>query len=173
MADEAAHTGMIHYQLQCGQGHAFDGWFPDSDGFDKQANLGLVACPACADTRVTRALMAPAVQARRRAPPPQAAAAPASAPAAPPPPPPPGGPVAIAGERMPDHVRTALQRLRAEVERTCDYVGPNFAEEALRIHRGEADARGIYGETTPEQAEALAEEGVDVARIPWVPRADG
>jgi hypothetical protein len=74
---------------------------------------------------------------------------------------------------MPDHVRAVLQRLRAEVERTCDYVGAQFADEALRIHRGEADARGIYGETTPEQAEALAEEGVDISRIPWVSRADG
>jgi hypothetical protein len=90
-----------------------------------------------------------------------------------PPPPPPGGPIAIAGERMPDHVRAVLQRLRVEVERTCDYVGEQFAEEALRIHRGETNPRGIYGETTPEQAEALAEEGVDISRIPWVPRADG
>jgi hypothetical protein len=59
------------------------------------------------------------------------------------------------------------------VERNCDYVGDQFAEEARRIHAGDSEKRGIYGETTPEQAEALAEDGIAVARIPWVPRADG
>jgi hypothetical protein len=81
--------------------------------------------------------------------------------------------VAVASERLPDHMRAMLQRLRAEVEKNCDYVGEQFADEARRIHRGESDVRGIYGETTPEQAEALADEGIEVNRIPWVPRADG
>jgi hypothetical protein len=79
----------------------------------------------------------------------------------------------MAAGRMPAQMLAMLQRMRAEVEKHCDYVGPGFAEEARRIHRGESDKRGIYGETTPEQAEALAEEGIEVSRIPWVPRADG
>ncbi len=66
-----------------------------------------------------------------------------------------------------------LQRMRAEVEKRCDYVGPGFAEEARRIHNGESEARGIYGEATPEEAERLADDGIEVASIPWVPRADG
>jgi hypothetical protein len=108
--------------------------------------------------------MAPAVAKGREAPP---AAEPVPAgPAAPP-------PVAASAERLPDHVRAALQRLRAEVERHCDYVGPAFAEEARRIHRGESAERGIYGEASEEQAEALAEDGIKVACIPWVPRAEG
>lgn len=74
---------------------------------------------------------------------------------------------------MPDHIRAQLQRMRAEVEKQCDYVGAEFAAEARRIHTGESAARGIYGETTAEEAEALAEDGIEVARIPWVPRADG
>ena len=74
---------------------------------------------------------------------------------------------------MPDQVRAMLQKIRAEVEKNCDYVGEKFADEARRIHRGESDKRGIYGETSPTEAEALAEEGIEVSRIPWVPRADG
>ena len=66
-----------------------------------------------------------------------------------------------------------LQRMRAEVEKNCDYVGPDFADQARAMHRGEVEAKPIYGETTEEQAESLAEEGIDVAKIPWVPRADG
>ena len=50
---------------------------------------------------------------------------------------------------------------------------PGLPKRPRKIHRGEADARGIYGETTPEQAEILADEGIEVARIPWIPRADG
>lgn len=157
---------MIHYQLRCGQDHEFDGWFKDSSTFDKQAKRGLVECPTCGDTKVTRALMAPAVSTREAAPvvvePP-----PSNAPVAPPAPP------VSAGGRIPAQVVALLQRMRAEVERNCDYVGGEFAEEARKIHRGESEKRGIYGETTPGEAEALAEEGIEVASIPWVPRSDG
>ncbi len=166
---------MIHYQLRCSQDHGFDGWFKDSAAFEAQAARGLVECPVCGDVKVDRALMAPAListalgrQGADRAPEPEAAPAPAPAQAAPSPPP----ATAVAG-RLPDHLRAALQRLRGEIERNCDYVGPRFAEEARRIHKGESEARGIYGETTPEQAEALAEDGIDFTRVPWVPRADG
>ena len=64
-----------------------------------------------------------------------------------------------------------LQEMRQHVEANCDYVGPRFAEEARRIHRGEADARGIYGEATDTESQELADEGIEVARIP-VPPSD-
>jgi hypothetical protein len=154
---------MIHYQLRCSDAHEFDGWFKDSATFDRQAKRGLVECPICGDTKVTRALMAPAVSTRDAAEPPQPQpeAQPPAVPAEPPP------------TRMPAQVFAMLQRMRAEVEKNCDYVGPEFAEEARRMHRGESDKRGIYGETTKDQAEALADEGIEIASIPWVPRADG
>ena len=155
---------MIHYQLQCSQGHGFDGWFRDSAAFDAQAEQGLLECPLCADTQVSRALMAPAVPKRDR---------PAPQPPAPAKAEEPGPPVAVVGQRMPDQIRAMFQRLRAEVERNCDYVGQEFADEARRMHRGESERRGIYGEATSEQTEALADEGIEVARIPWLPRADG
>jgi hypothetical protein len=154
---------MIHYELRCSHDHAFDGWFKDSAAFERLAKRGLVECPHCGDTKAERALMRPAVPAKREARP----TVPAPAPQ------PPRPPEAVAGGPMPAQMRAMLQRMRAEVERHCDYVGPQFAEEARKIHRGESDKRGIYGETSPEQADALAEEGIEVQRIPWVPRADG
>jgi hypothetical protein len=161
---------MIHYQVRCSQDHEFDGWFKDSAAFDKQSKRGLVECPVCGDTRVERALMAPAVPRKRStaisvAPTPAPEAAPEAQPT------PPATP-AVTGGRMPAHLRAMLQHLRGEVERNCDYVGPKFAEEARKIHRGETEARGIYGEATPEQTEALADEGIEVGKIPWVPLAD-
>lgn len=159
---------MIHYQLRCSQQHEFDGWFQSSAAFDKQAKAGFVECPVCGDVKVSRALMAPAVATREALP------APVEQPAAPPPPPVPApAPRMAAGGPMPAHIRAMLQRMRAEVEKHCEYVGPEFADEARKMHRGESDKRGIYGETTPEEAEALADEGIEVARMPWVPRAEG
>ena len=157
---------MIHYQLRCSADHGFDGWFRDSAAFDAQAGSGLVECPVCGDTRVNRALMAPRIAKSR-----PVLDGGTGEVAAPAPEPPAPAPVQK-GAVLPDKVRAVLQRMRAEVERSCDYVGPDFAEEARRIHRGDSDKRGIYGESTPEQAEALAEEGIEVARIPWLPRAD-
>ena len=73
---------------------------------------------------------------------------------------------------LPDGVRAALQRISAEVEKTCDYVGPRFAREVRAMAEPGAPYRPVYGEATPDEAAALAEDGIDVARIPWVPRAD-
>jgi hypothetical protein len=164
---------MIHYDLRCGEGHTFDSWFRSSAAFDQQAAAGLLDCPFCASTNVSRAIMAPrlnrgAAEPRRE----QAVAVDTqeetkavSGPA--------GAQVAASlPPAMPDEVRAVLQRLRTEVEQRCDYVGGRFAEEARAMHYGEQPRRSIYGETTPQDAESLAEEGIEVARIPWVPRAD-
>jgi hypothetical protein len=166
---------MIHYQLQCAEGHGFDGWFKDSASFDDQARRGLLECPVCGDSKVERALMAPSVARKANArpvAPPVADPAPEATPT-PTLPVPAAGAEQVAAGRVPDQVRAMLQRLRAEVEKNCDYVGGGFADEARRIHRGESDRRGIYGEASPADAESLADEGIEIARIPWVPRADG
>lgn len=153
---------MIHYALRCDSAHEFDGWFKDSATFEKLAAGGLVTCPFCASTRVSRALMTPAIASRRRD---------EAAPEPPPMPPVAMPEKAVAGQ-IPPALYAALARLRAEIERSCEYVGAGFAEEARRIHEGEAERRGIYGEATPEEAEALREEGIDVRSIPWVPRTE-
>ncbi|WP_431268397.1 DUF1178 family protein [Dankookia sp. P2] len=162
---------MIHYDLRCTAGHEFDGWFKDSAGFEAQAKAGFVECPVCGGTEVTKRLMAPAIpkKGRSRA---KEVAPPAAVPAAPPPLPPPGSNQAAAGP-VPAQVVALLQRMRAEVEKHCDYVGSGFAEEARKMHRGESDRRGIYGEASAADTEALQEEGIEIARLPWVPRADG
>ena len=69
-------------------------------------------------------------------------------------------------------MKRQLTELRAKVEANCDYVGGKFAEEARRIHHGEVERRDIYGEATDDEARELNEEGVEFARIPWLPRHD-
>jgi hypothetical protein len=177
---------MIHYSVRCGKDHEFDGWYKDSTAFDRLSKRGLIECPTCGDTQIARSLMAPAVATRASLPIPLPAPEPPTAQAPPNQPPPnqapsnqapavqpSGPPMAMTGGPLPDQMRAMLQRMRAEVEKNCDYVGPAFADEARKIHRGESEQRSIYGETTPDQAEALSDEGIEFARIPWVPRADG
>ena len=162
---------MIHYDLRCGAGHGFDGWFPSSAAFDKQASAGLLDCPVCASSDVSRAIMAPRLSRNVAAPvmpSPAAEAQPDAGKAEAP------TDVAVAvPPPLPDQLRAVLQRIRAEVEQKCDYVGPRFADTARAMHAGQTPPRPIYGEATPDQAEELADDGITVSRIPWVPRADG
>ena len=72
----------------------------------------------------------------------------------------------------PAPVSWALIKVRTEVEKNCEHVGDKFAEEARKIHYGESDKRGIYGETSEEEAEALADEGIEFGRLPWIPRGN-
>ncbi len=137
---------MIVYDLKCAEGHQFEAWFRDSAAYEAQVEAGSVVCPTCGSGKVQKALMAPNV-ARGE----------------------PRGPAAEVDERA-VQVRRALGELRSHVEANCDYVGPRFPEEARRIHYGEADRRGIYGESTTEEADALKDEGVQVHRLPWVSR---
>ena len=168
---------MIHYQLRCTstpEEHAFDGWYKDSAAFDTLAKAGLVECPVCGGTEVGRALMAPAIPKKGR--PARNAVVPVPAPPAEAPQAPAEPSAQVAGQAaagpMPAQMRAMLQRLRQEVERNCDYVGGDFAEEARRMHNGESERRGIFGEATDAETEALREEGIEVARIPWVPPSD-
>ena len=135
---------MILFALRCADDHEFEGWFRDGATFDRQSAGGKISCPQCGDISVTKAPMAPRV-ARSR-----------SAETAP----------------SPVELRKALQELRRRVETNCDYVGERFAEEARRIHYGESDPRGIYGEASADDAKDLADEGIEVSRIPWVPPTD-
>ena len=165
---------MIRFSLRCQNGHEFESWFKDGVAHDRMSAAGLIECPVCGDTHVEKALMAPAIAKARgvkgRA---EAAPAPVATPAPTPPAEPPEGAPRMAAGPMPAQIVALLQRMRTEIEKSCDYVGPNFAKEARRIHEGEVEPRGIYGEASDDEAESLREDGIDVARLPWVPRADG
>jgi hypothetical protein len=159
-------AAMILFDLQCASGHRFEAWFRDGATYDRQADAGKLFCPICGGHEVEKAPMAPRIAKGRgvvaSTPEPVAAELkPASTPA----PAADSATMAVMGAQL-----KALRALRRKVEESCDYVGPEFAEEARKIHYGESDPRGIYGETTADEAEALEEEGIEIARIPWMPR---
>jgi hypothetical protein len=145
---------MIVYRLSCGDGHEFEGWFKDSGAYDSQAQDGTLVCPTCGAREIGKAIMAPSVKnSVTRAESGSLPATPPSSPAAPP---------------HPDaaKLRRFMAGYRKFVEENADYVGRDFPEEARKIHYGETEDRHIYGESTPAEARALIEEGIDVAALP-------
>jgi len=143
---------MIHYDLICDQGHAFDGWFANSAAYDEQAGKGLVTCSHCGSVKVEKQLMAPGIpmKSNRKEPAPKKMVS---------------GPVDPRLAQLMQMVR----EMRKHVEENAEYVGDRFAEEARKIHYEEADLRGIYGEASPDEAKALIEEGIAVHPIPRLP----
>ena len=145
--------------LECAHGHAFEGWFASEDDFQGQQGRGLVSCPMCSDSTVRRMPSAPRLNlgptARQGEP-----VAPAHGPTA-------AKAEARAVASLPAREMQAawLQMVRRVLRQTED-VGERFAEEARRIHYGEAKERGIRGQATPEQTEALLDEGIAVMPLP-------
>lgn len=163
---------MIVFDVSCSNEHVFEGWFKDSDSFGEQVEAGAIACPVCGDTNVRKALMAPNVAGIRKGKDdaaPIGQSADADMPSA-------QAGVPNAAMTAPDgklaEFVEALHEFKKHVEENSDYVGDTFPEEARKIHYGETEARSIYGEATPEEAEDLVEEGVDFHRIPWTGKTD-
>ncbi len=172
---------MILFELRCSQGHAFEAWFRDGATYDRQAAAGAISCTICGDGKVGKALMAPAVG--RRSPRREPRRGREADPAKPRPEPGEGaaakdraGPPADGPKLDPERAAAAMRALRQvqnHIEKTFDHVGPRFAEEARKMHYGEADKRSIYGEATTSEAKELRDEGIEVGQIPWLPRHDG
>ena len=164
---------MIKYQLICDKSHEFEGWFGDSAAFESQQESGLLTCPVCGSADVRRALMAPnlaspktrktdlAEQQPSAQPEPQPPLqAPQQASAALPP----------AAARKMQELMSEMRALQTRIREECRDVGNDFAEEARKIHYGEVEPEGIYGQATAEEREALDEEGIEIMDMPWLPK---
>ena len=137
---------MIRFSLSCDHEHEFEGWFRSNTDFETQKKRGLVECPACGSNKVEKALMAPAVSTGRKR-----------------------EKIALAMGEQQKKTMAQLKALSEKMRENADYVGDKFAEEARKIHFGETDPRGIYGEATPDEARSLAEDGVEFMPIPVFP----
>ncbi|AVQ81036.1 MULTISPECIES: DUF1178 family protein [unclassified Variovorax] len=135
--------------LRCAHGHGFEGWFASNEAFDSQLASGLVECPVCGDTAIVKLLSAPRLNLGN------AKAPEAAAPAA-------------VGPNAPADLSPEARWMRAvrEVLAKTEDVGERFADEARKMHYGETRERGIRGQATPEQTEALLDEGIPVMALP-------
>lgn len=172
---------MIHFSLVCGAGHGFEAWFRNTGDFDVQANAGHVTCPTCGGTDVRKALMAPNVTtARNKAEPPastpqattpqaDAPSQPAASLSGPVDAPTVDAPTLAAADPRQSEVADVLRALRVAVIKNTENVGKGFAEEARKMHYGEAAKRGIHGETSAREAHELREEGIEIMPLPSLP----
>ena len=137
---------MITFDLECSQGHIFEGWFNNIQSFEEQNAKKMVLCPYCNDTKIKRVLSPVATRISSRN---------------------------DGNARMGNHqVSRPIDygRLAREV---VDYinknfhdVGPDFAKEALKMHYGVSDKKSIRGSATEEEEKTLEQEGVEFFKIP-------
>lgn len=152
---------MILYDLLCDQEHQFESWFKNSGAYDALSKANKVLCPVCGSAKVNKAPMAPNLsksikksllssetntRSKNSANIEQ----------------PPGGNSLTDSEALKN-----IRELQTKIEENFENVGAEFPEEARKIHYGETEARGIYGEASIEDAKELVEEGVEIATIPW------
>ena len=132
---------MIAYDLQCTNGHTFEGWFEDRKAYLDQQKKSLIACPVCNDTSVDIVPSTFAIKSSQSSRPPQLSAE-----------------------------EAALQKISKEavefVEENFDNVGCDFAKEALKIHYGASEPRNIRGVSTKDEEKTLKEEGIQFFKIP-------
>ena len=142
--------------LQCAQGHGFEGWFGSEEDFQSQQTRALVQCPLCGDATISKKLSAPrlslsrasAPEARERSESSDRSEQSEQA-------------LAVAGPQDADLAKMWMEIGRHLMANTTD-VGQAFAEEARKIHYGEAPERGIRGQTSAREARELIEEGIGV-----------
>ncbi|MBV1900184.1 MAG: DUF1178 family protein [Kordiimonadaceae bacterium] len=156
---------MIVFDLKCEHSHTFEAWFKSSSVYEDQVLAGLVTCPFCDSAQISKAPMAPnvATKSNRKA----DLCPPKNLPAEMPPTEPVARPQADSKlAELVQETEKMLDKVRTHVTENCDYVGDNFAEEVRKIHYGESQERGIYGESTKEETVELLEEGIDVLPLP-------
>lgn len=153
---------MIKFSLVCETGHTFESWFASGMAYDHQTGNSLVTCPVCGTSKVTKAIMAPAVAVSR-------------------------GKVIESSETTPSRpvtpehaesalidahhreVRAMIGAIRAQIISDTVDVGKSFPEEARKMHDGVTPERPIRGEASIEEVHALIEEGVKILPVPAAP----
>ena len=130
---------MIAYDLQCVNGHAFEGWFEDSKAYQEQKKKKLVACPVCNTTQVSRIPSTFAIK---------------------------SSPIPKKVSLEEENLKRVGKEVVDFIHKNFDDVGCDFAKEALKIHYGVEEPRNIRGVSTKEEEKMLKEEGIDFLKIP-------
>jgi hypothetical protein len=154
--------GLKVFDLQCEHGHLFEGWFGSHEDYDSQQSRGLLTCPMCNSATIEKRLSAPRLNVGHFDVEPRSSEA--------------GGAgmgasretvVASSPEALQlAQIQAAIMQQMRELVRNTENVGSGFAEEARRIHEGESEERPIRGTATPEEREALVEDGITVVALP-------
>jgi hypothetical protein len=136
---------MIKYNLKCKNDHEFESWFSNSAEFDKLNKKNLLECIYCSSKKITKSIMAPMIFNSKDK----------------------NDQIEIIGKDL-KHEKNNLLLLRKYIEKNYDYAGKDFCKKVREVFYDKKNKRGVYGTTTPEEREELAEEGIDLLSVPWV-----
>lgn len=166
---------MILFDIKCSDGHIFEAWFQNNEAYEQQIDNDLVECPLCGCTKTSKSLMSPNISAKGEIIREVYQSEQDSE----------DHKVTVSAhsnsskevssddvKRALDHMHNTMSKFRRQVEKSCEYVGDDFADEARKIHAGESEKRGIYGETTISETEELLEEGIDILPVPGLNKLD-
>ena len=136
---------MIKYNLKCSNGHEFKSWFSDSNEFDKLNKKRLLECIYCSSKKIKKSIMAPMVSGVKSK----------------------EDNTSLINKKLSSKKKELLQ-IRNYIEKNFEFVGDKFSEKVREVYYDKKTRKTIYGTTTKEEREELAEEGIDLLSIPWV-----
>ena len=136
---------MIKYNLKCENDHEFESWFSDSNEYDKLDKKKLLECIYCSSNRIQKSIMSPMISGKKLN----------------------RDSFNIFDQKLFDD-KDKLIKLRKYVEKNFEFVGNKFSKKVREVYYDKKNKKGIYGTTTAEEREELAEEGIDLFSIPWV-----
>ena len=136
---------MIKYNLKCENNHEFESWFSNSKEFDKLNGKNLLSCIYCSSKKINKSIMAPMVSNSKTK----------------------DMYLEITNKEL-KFEKDKLIKLRSYIEKNFNYVGKEFSKKVREVYYDKKSNKAIYGTTTPEERDELAEEGIDLLSIPWV-----
>ena len=136
---------MIKCNLKCESGHEFESWFSDSEEFDKLNKKKLLECIYCSSKKIDKSIMAPMISSPKDR----------------------DEQIEIIGKDYKNE-KNKLLKLRRYIEKNFDYVGKDFSKKVREVYYDKKNKKAIYGTTTQEERQELADEGIDLLSIPWV-----
>ena len=134
---------MIKYNLKCQNNHEFESWFSNSEEFDKLNKKNLLECIYCTSKKINKSIMSPMVSSKINK-----------------------KKIELVKKNF-ENEKNKLLKLKKYIEKNFDYVGKDFSKKVREVYYDKKSKRGIYGKTTSEEREELAEEGIDLLSIPW------
>ena len=135
---------MIKYNLKCKNKHEFESWFSSSKEFEKLKSKKIIECTFCGTKNVQKSIMSPSVISKEKK------------------------GKNIKSSRYIKKIRKDLLKMRSFIEKNFKYVGDNLPQEVRNIYYDKSKNKNIYGKATPEEAEELREEGIELTTIPWI-----
>ena len=136
---------MIKYNLKCHNDHEFESWFSNSKEYDNLNKKGLLECIFGSSKKINKSIMSPTIfnskEKNKR--------------------------IEATNENFKDK-KNKLLNLRKYIEKNFDYVGNDFSKKVREVYYDKKSKKSIYGITTTQEREELAEEGIDLISIPWV-----